>query len=96
MGVKIDENMARHLGFLFLRDPLVIFDGKIDLENDKTTVHFENFQSTNWNSVRLKPPPSLNSEIGWRTEFRSMEVQLTADWNSAFALLTYLFVRIFF
>jgi hypothetical protein len=34
MGVKIDENMARHLGFLFLRDPLVIFDGKIDLEND--------------------------------------------------------------
>lgn len=38
---------------------------------------FEMLNGTNWNSVRLKIP--IDSEIGWRVEFRTMEVQLTAD-----------------
>lgn len=52
-----------------------------DLQETKL---FEAIQSSNWNDVRLKPPPSLQSSIGWRVEFRSMEVQLTPS-------LTFLF-----
>lgn len=46
---------------------------------------------TNWNSVRLKIP--IDDHIGWRVEFRTMEVQLTADENSAFSLLIHFFTR---
>ena len=52
------------------------------------TDHFDNLQSTNWNTVRLKPPVGLNpeGEPGWRTEFRPMEVQLTDFENAAFSV----------
>lgn len=33
----------------------------------------QNLQSTNWQTMRFKPPPP-NSNIGWRVEFRPMEV----------------------
>lgn len=36
--------------------------------------HFENLQSTNWNSLRFKPPPTADSAIGWRVEFRPMDI----------------------
>lgn len=38
---------------------------------------FDMLNGTNWNSVRLKVP--VDDEIGWRVEFRTMEIQLTAD-----------------
>jgi len=47
---------------------------------------------TNWNSVRLKVP--IDDEIGWRVEFRTMEIQLTADENSAYSILIHLIARI--
>ena len=36
--------------------------------------HFENLQSTNWNSLRFKNPPTDDSNIGWRVEFRPMDI----------------------
>lgn len=48
---------------------------------------------TNWNSMRLKIP--IDDEIGWRVEFRTMEVQLTADENAAYSLIIHLITRIF-
>lgn len=53
------------------RDPLVIFEGAVDEVDDHTaTEHFENIQSTNWQTVRWKPPPPREHEdsprIGWR------------------------------
>ena len=36
--------------------------------------HFENLQSTNWNSLRFKNPPTVDSNIGWRVEFRPMDI----------------------
>lgn len=47
---------------------------------------------TNWNSVRLKIP--IDDDIGWRVEFRTMEVQLTADENAAFSLLIHFITRV--
>ena len=48
--------------------------------------HFENLQSTNWNSLRFKPPPCADSEIGWRVEFRPMDIQLTDFENTALTI----------
>jgi len=56
--------------------------------------HFENLQSTNWNSLRFKPPPSVDSHIGWRVEFRPMEIQLTDFENAALTIFVGLIANI--
>jgi glutamate--cysteine ligase catalytic subunit len=78
----VDELLARHIAHLFIRDPLVIYRDKLKLDDENRSDHFEvfqavknstehlqNIQSTNWQTVRFKPPPP-NSSIGWRVEFR--------------------------
>jgi glutamate--cysteine ligase catalytic subunit len=72
MDIPIDSKLLRHIGILFIRDNMVIFKDKLHI--DDNTAHFEAIQSSNWNSVRFKPPPSFNSKIGWRVEFRTMEI----------------------
>jgi len=91
LSVEIDEVLAKHLAFLFIQDPLVIFSNKIFVDDTTHTNHFENIQSTNWNNVRLKPPPSFDSEIGWRVELRTMEAQLTGNECVAFGMFSYFF-----
>ncbi|CAJ1351566.1 unnamed protein product [Effrenium voratum] len=93
----IDETMSRHIAHLFTRDPLVIFEGHVELDDDSTTDHFESIQSTNWQTVRWKPPPmkahACSPHVGWRTEFRSMEVQLTDFENAAFTAFIVIVTR---
>lgn len=80
MGVNMDKKLLDHFASLFVRDNLCIFDGTLDHEiNLDETKLFEAIQSSNWNDVRFKPPPSMDSSIGWRVEFRSMDVQVTSD-----------------
>mmetsp|Transcript_103204 Transcript_103204/g.298575 ORF Transcript_103204/g.298575 Transcript_103204/m.298575 type:complete len:682 (+) Transcript_103204:45-2090(+) len=94
----IDEPLARHLAHLFVRDPLVAFEGSIQEVDDSTSVeHFESLNSTNWQTMRWKPPPpkkDCGPHIGWRTEFRSMEVQLTDFENAAFTAFVVLLTRV--
>ena len=45
-------------------------------------------QSTNWNSLRFKNPPTEDTNIGWRVEFRPMDIQLTDFENSALTICT--------
>lgn len=52
----MDCNLAMHVAHLFTRDPLVIFDDAISLDDTKSLDHFENIQSTNWRTMRWKPP----------------------------------------
>ncbi|TFK44334.1 glutamate-cysteine ligase catalytic subunit [Crucibulum laeve] len=88
----IDDLLSKHISHLFIRDPLVIFSETIDQDDAESSDHFENIQSTNWQTLRFKPPPP-NSTIGWRVEFRSMEVQLTDFENAAFAVFVVLLSR---
>ncbi|KAL6079062.1 glutamate--cysteine ligase [Balamuthia mandrillaris] len=88
----IDELLARHIAHLFIRDPLVIYEGKIELDDSKASDHFENIQSTNWQTVRFKPPPPA-SKIGWRTEFRPMELQISDFENAALVTFIVLLTR---
>ena len=50
------ETLARHVAHLFARDPLVIFADRLHLDDEKDVDHFENLQSTNWQTLRWKPP----------------------------------------
>jgi glutamate--cysteine ligase catalytic subunit len=52
----------------------------------------QNIQSTNWQTVRFKPPP--NGSIGWRVEFRVIEAQLTDFANAAYATFIALLSRV--
>jgi len=92
MGGGMDERLATHFAHLFIRDPLVIFAEDLKELDMSRTDHFENLQSTNWQHMRFKPPPADNS-IGWRVEFRPMEIQITDFENAAFAVFMVLVTR---
>ncbi|KAI0885843.1 GCS-domain-containing protein [Annulohypoxylon maeteangense] len=88
----MDDRLATHFAHLFIRDPIVIFSEDLK-ELDLTKAdHFENIQSTNWQHMRFKPPPP-GSDIGWRVEFRPMEIQITDFENAAFAIFMVLITR---
>ncbi|KXX73924.1 Glutamate--cysteine ligase [Madurella mycetomatis] len=89
----MDDRLATHFAHLFIRDPIVIFaEDLTELDLNKTD-HFENIQSTNWQHMRFKPPPADNS-IGWRVEFRPMEIQITDFENAALSVFMVLITRV--
>ena len=93
----LDERLAFHIASLFVRDPIPTYTKELEedkVDDDQTSGHFENLQSTNWNSMRFKPPPSKDSKIGWRVEFRSMDIQLTDFENAAMTILLGLIVNV--
>lgn len=93
----VDDILSRHIAHLFIRDPLVVFSDRIYVDDNLTTEHFENIQSTNWNSMRFKLPPVADTgkdAIGWRVEFRPMEAQLTDFENSAYTIAVVLLSRV--
>jgi len=94
---EIDDVLAKHVAHLFTRDPLVIYKDRLDLDDNVEGDHFENINSTNWQTVRFKIPPP-NTSFGWRVEFRPMEVQMTDFENAAFVIwtiLTYKAIKLF-
>ncbi|CCK69264.1 glutamate--cysteine ligase KNAG_0C01510 [Huiozyma naganishii CBS 8797] len=93
----LDYDLAKHFAHLFIRDSVSIFEESINQDRETSTNHFENLQSTNWQTLRFKPPtqkavPSNKKAPGWRVEFRPLEVQLTDFENAAFATFLYLVV----
>jgi len=91
----VDHLMAQHIAHLFIRDSVSMFKNKIreDGSYDEDDLdHFENIQSTNWQTMRFKPPPPGNS-IGWRVEFRPCELQISDFENAAVACFVVLLTR---
>jgi glutamate--cysteine ligase catalytic subunit len=91
--------MAQHISHLFIRDPLVLYRENLDHEEggpgDDTDL-WENIQSTNWQSMRFKPPPSVHTgspHIGWRVEFRTTELQASDFENAALVAFLALLTR---
>ena len=93
MDGGMDDLLATHFAHLFIRDPLVIFAEDLKNLDLSATDHFENLQSTNWQHMRFKPPPANSADVGWRVEFRSMEVQMTDFENAAFSIFMVLITR---
>src|ERR1700733_9022245 len=90
----MDEYLSRHYAHLFIRDPIVLYKELVLQDNQTSSDHFENIHSTNWQTVRFKPPPSGTNNVGWRVEFRSIEVQPADRLNSAFAILIQLITEL--
>lgn len=93
----LDEDLARHFAHLFIRDPLVLFSERINQDNETEMDHFENIQSTNWQTLRFKVPsqdstPNSNKP-GWRIELRPMEISLTDFENAAYSVFSVLLSR---
>ena len=44
--------------------------------------------------MRFKPPPSHDSKIGWRVEFRTMDIQMTDFENTCLIVLLGLIVNV--
>lgn len=93
MECGVDELLAEHMAHLFVRDPLVVFSENIDLDDARSMDHFENIQSTNWQTMRFKPPPH-GAHVGWRVEFRPMEIQLTDFENAAYSIFLVLLTQV--
>ena len=89
----MDPILANHFAHLWIRDPMTLWGERVELDDEKESDHFENIQSTNWQTLRFKPPPP-NSPIGWRVEFRPMEVQFTEYENAGFSIFSRLHVRL--
>ncbi|XP_058450449.1 glutamate--cysteine ligase [Malaya genurostris] len=89
----IDHLLAQHIAHLFIRDSVSLFSEKVHQNDEEDTDHFENIQSTNWQTMRFKPPPP-NSPIGWRVEFRPCEAQLTDFENAAIVCFVVLLTRV--
>ncbi|XP_060522257.1 glutamate--cysteine ligase [Cylas formicarius] len=89
----IDDLLAQHIAHLFIRDTVSLFSEKINQNDEEDTDHFENIQSTNWQTMRFKPPPP-HSTIGWRVEFRPCEVQITDFENAAIVCFVVLLTRV--
>ncbi|KAF7271477.1 glutamate--cysteine ligase [Rhynchophorus ferrugineus] len=89
----IDHLLAQHIAHLFIRDTVSLFSEKINQNDEEDTDHFENIQSTNWQTMRFKPPPP-HSPIGWRVEFRPCEVQVTDFENAAIVCFVVLLTRV--
>ena len=49
----IDEQLAEHFAHLFIRDPVSLFQEQVGSYDDNDTDHFENIQSTNWQTMRF-------------------------------------------
>ena len=92
MDGGMDDRLATHFAHLFIRDPIVIFAEDLKALDLTKTDHFENIQSTNWQHMRFKAPPA-DHDIGWRVEFRPMEIQITDFENAAFSVFIVLITR---
>jgi len=91
----VDHLMAQHVAHLFIRDSVSMFTNKIRPEGDydqDDLDHFENIQSTNWQTMRFKPPPP-GDKIGWRVEFRPCELQISDFENAAVCCFVVLLTR---
>lgn len=89
----IDHMLAKHIAHLFIRDALVSYDDYASKDDTETSEHFENIQSSNWQSVRWKPPTIGGAVEAWRVELRTMEVMLTDFENAAFTVFAGLVCR---
>lgn len=90
---KVDPAVSRHIAHLFIRDPITLYKELLD-QTDSQLDHFENIQSTNWQTMRFKPPPAVHSPIGWRVEFRPLEAQTSDFENAAYVVFIILLSRV--
>lgn len=89
----VDHVMAQHVAHMFMRDPLIMFSGKVHQNDDEDTGHFDNINTSTWLTLRFKPALP-NTDLGWRVEFRPCDIQLTDFENAAVSCFVILLTRV--
>lgn len=82
----MDEVMARYFAHLHLRDPLYLSTKAGRHEEVAPEAVHKSICASVWSHVRLKVPDAAEKGMGWRVEFRPMEVQFTDFGNAAFLI----------
>ena len=90
---KFPDRFAKYICNLLVRDPMCIFDNKIEVDDNQDPTHFLNFMSTNWNSIRFKPPLPLDKDHLFKLEVRPCDLQLTPFENAAIVTFVMLFIE---
>jgi Glutamate-cysteine ligase len=76
----IDPALAQHVAHLFIRDPLVVFDGAVEeVDDEKQTDHFESIQSTNWYVELWDGDTTLTIRVTGRLFGGSLRLRETAQ-----------------
>ncbi|CAG8064787.1 unnamed protein product [Penicillium salamii] len=88
----MDPDLARFFTHMLKYDHLVVDPKHLEPESASDTYHFRALIGSLWPDIRFKPPPD-GSDIGWRVEFRPMEVQMTDFENAAFVVFMALMRR---
>jgi len=83
----IPSKLAEHFCNLLVRDPLVIFSEKININDKSDMSHFENLNSTNWNSLRFKLPRQSDGDTCFKIEIRTLDLQISPYENTAMIIL---------
>ncbi|CAF1247462.1 unnamed protein product [Didymodactylos carnosus] len=95
-GEDVDPGLSQHIAHLFVRDPWSVVEEFVNPkcgEEEECVYHFENLNSTVWNSLRFKPPPLTEEDIGWRIELRPMDLQLRDFENAALSIFAVLLTQ---
>lgn len=80
----LTPKLAKHFSNILCRDPLVIFEKKLEIKDEDDMTHFENLNSTNWNSLRFKLPRASDKDTCFKVEVRPCDIQITPYENTAF------------
>lgn len=88
----VDHVMAKHVAHIFMRDSLLMVTGKVNQNDEEETGHFDNINTTTWQTLRFKPALP-NTELCWRVEFRPCDIQITDFENAAVSCFVILLTR---
>jgi len=91
---NFSDKLATHFCNLLVRDPQVIFSERVEIDDPKDNTHFLNFQSTNWNSLRLKPPVNSEGDNLFKIEIRPCDIQINEFENAAIITFVLLYIEI--
>ncbi|KAI8121621.1 Glutamate--cysteine ligase catalytic subunit [Lucilia cuprina] len=89
----VDHVMAQHIAHIFMRDPLIMFTGQVDQNDEEETGHFDNINTSTWQTLRFKPAIP-NTDLGCRVEFRPCDIQITDFENAAVSCFVILLTRV--
>lgn len=79
----LTPKLSMHFANVLVRDPLVIFSEKIQIDDVKDMTHFETINSSNWNSLRFKLPRPSDNDTCFKIEVRPCDLQITPYENTA-------------
>ena len=88
------KRFSEHFANLFVREPMIVFEKMVKIVNELDPTHFLSLLSTNWNSLRIKPPLIKDGDKFFKIEVRPCDLQFTPFENAAIITFIILYSRL--